>query len=137
MALSKAAVFLGTLCLAGSLFAQQAGICPSLSSIQAEGLSMAEEIGTDLYLSYHLSQYGTDATWGFVIAPLAAEDAEIAIDMANDIVRSMTAPGVPEFHEQAIICDYETGHKGILAAAINDGESISPLRLKHFLRRMR
>jgi hypothetical protein len=119
--------------LAGSAFSAQPAICPDINDIQAEGLTMAEEIGPDLYISYNISPYNTPSMWGFIIAPVVGDSAEVAIDIANDILSTMTAPGVPEQDRNTLVCLYDTGRQDIYAAAINtDDGQISPMKLKQY-----
>ncbi|MBL7481259.1 DUF4949 domain-containing protein [Legionella bononiensis] len=132
---SKLAAFAGALLLAGSAFAGQESICPNINDIKAEGISMAEEIGPNIYISYNISNYNTESTWGFLIAPVEADSTEVAIEGANEILSTMSAPGVPEQHGGAVICDYDTGRQDVFAAAINDNQQITPMRLKYFFKR--
>lgn len=133
---SGIAAFAGALMLAGSVFAGQEGICPNINDIKAEGLSMAEEIGPNYYISYNISNYNTPSTWGFLIAPVEGDSEEVAIEAANEVLSNMTAPGVPEQHGGATICDYDTGRQDLFAAAINDEEGqITPMRLKFFFKK--
>lgn len=132
---SKLAAFAGALILAGSAFAGQEGPCPSINDIKAEGITMAEELGPNIYISYNISNYNTDSTWGFIIAPIEGDSAEVAIEGGNEILSTMSAPGVPEQHGGAIICDYDTGRQDVFAAAINDNSQITPMSLKSFFKR--
>ena len=58
---SKLATFAGALVLAGSAFAN---VCPDINDIKAEGLSMAELIAPNIYLTYNISTYNTSSNWG-------------------------------------------------------------------------
>lgn len=133
---SKLATFVGALVLAGSSFAGQQAECPSIDAIKGEGISMAEEIGPNIFITYNISTYNTESNWGFIIAPLQSDSDEEALDEANEILDSMTAPGVPQQHSGATVCEYDTGRQDIFAAAISDDSGmITPMRLKHFIKR--
>lgn len=132
---SKLAAFAGALVLAGSAFASHQSMCPNIEDIQAEGLAFAEEIGQHFYISYNISNFNTDSSWGFVIAPIEAGSTEEAIETGNDILNTMTAPGVPEEQSGALICNYETGSPDLIAAAIQSDEQITPMRLKQLIKR--
>ncbi|WP_298627251.1 DUF4949 domain-containing protein [uncultured Legionella sp.] len=134
---SKLAAVAGALILAGSAFAGQESVCPNINDIKAEGIAMAEEIGPNLYLSYNISNYNTESTWGFIIAPLEGDSADVAIEEANEVLSTISAPGVPEQHGDVILCDYDTGRQDLFAAAINDNLQITPMRLKYFFKRAR
>lgn len=131
---TKLASFAGALILAGSVFASPS-ICPSIDDIKANGISMAEQIAPSLFLSYHVSNYNTDSTWGFFIAPILAESNDEAIGIANDVLGTMNAPGLPDEHEGLTVCSYETGRSDFFAAAIKDNSTISPLKLKQYFKR--
>ncbi|CAM2757974.1 DUF4949 domain-containing protein [Legionella worsleiensis] len=132
---SKLAAFAGALILAGSAFAGQTSLCPNINDIKAEGIYMAEEIEFDMYITYNISNYNTRSIWGFLIAPVQAESAELAIEDANRILSTMSAQGVPEQHGDAIICDYDTGRQDVIAVAINDAQQITPMKLKYFFKK--
>lgn len=130
---SKLATFVGAVILASSAFASN-NVCPSIEEIQSEGISMAEEIAPGLFIAYQISNYNTEDTWGFIVAPLDGEDQDVAISMANDIVSDMTAPGIPEEHRGMLICTYETGIPDVFAAAIKDSQTVTPMKLKQFFK---
>ncbi|KTD62295.1 DUF4949 domain-containing protein [Legionella shakespearei] len=132
---SKLATFIGAVILAGSAFAGQNSVCPDLNAIKAEGMAMAEELGPNIYLTYNISNYNTESLWGFIIAPLEGDSIDVALDEANEVLASMSAPGVPEQHNGATICDYDTGRQDLFAAAINADEPITPMSLKSFFKR--
>ncbi len=132
---SKLAAFAGALILAGSAFSSQQATCPDINDIKAEGLSMAEQIGPNIYLTYNISTYNTASNWGFIIAPLTGDSDDVALDAANEILSSMSAPGVVDQHSGALVCTYETGYQNVMAAAIKDDESISPMKLKQYFQK--
>jgi hypothetical protein len=132
---SKLAGFAGVLLISGVAFADQVGGCPDINDIKAEGISMAEKVGPTLFITYNISKYNTPATWGFIIAPLEVDNEDAALESANEILSGMTAPGVPEQHNGAtMICDYDTGHQNVYAAALNDAYQITPMNLKAFFK---
>jgi hypothetical protein len=134
---NKLAAVASALVLASSVYAGQGQICPDINDIKAEGMTMAEVIMNNLYFSYNLSNYNTESTWGFVIAPIEAESSDEAIDTANDILSLMSAPGVPQEDENGFICTYETGNQDIVAAAINANHMMSPSQLKYYIQKVR
>lgn len=132
--LSKIATFAGALILAGSSFAGQE-VCPAIEDIKSEGISMSELIGQDMYLAYELSNYNTESSWGFLIAPIESESGDAAIGIANEVLSTMTAPGVPFEHEGVVICEYETGRSDLFAAAVKDEGGPTPLKLKQYFKK--
>jgi hypothetical protein len=132
---SQLAAFAGALILAGSAFSSQQAPCPDISDIKAEGLSMAEQIAPNIYLTYNISTYNTSSNWGFIIAPLEGDSDNVVLEAANEILTTMNAPGVPDQHSGAMVCTYETGHQNVIAAAIQDDESISPMKLKQYFQK--
>ncbi|MDR3442460.1 MAG: DUF4949 domain-containing protein [Legionella sp.] len=129
---AKLAAFAGALILAGSAFAAQ-DECPNLSDLQTEGVSMAQPFFGS-YFTYHFSKYNTDSSWGLVIANLNVESEEEAIELGNEILNNMTAPGVYTPLETDIMCTYETGVPGVFAATIKY-EFPSPMKLKQFIQK--
>lgn len=127
---AKIAAFAGALILAGTAFANQE-MCPELSDIQAEGISMAMPM-LGFYTAYQISNYNTDSNWGFVIAPVEADSDNEAIEIANDILSEMTAPGVLQDYEGYALCTYETGVPNIYAAAVQD-DFPTPLKLRQII----
>jgi hypothetical protein len=134
---SKLAAFAGALLLAGAAFAGQQEACPDIKDIQAEGLTIAEEIGPNMFISYNISVYNTPSIWGFVIGPVGGDSDEDALEAGNEILSEMSAPGVPEQHANAMICTYDTGRQDVFAAAIKDEAQVSPLKLKQFIKSVR
>jgi hypothetical protein len=133
---SKLAAFAGVLIFAGSAFSAQQAICPDINDIKAAGISMAEEFSPKVYFTYNISLYNTPPTyklWGFFIEPVEGDSDVAAIETANEILSTMTAPGVPEQNRNSntIICIYDTGRQDVFAAAFNDIQ-ISPMKLKQY-----
>lgn len=132
---TQLAAFTSALILASSAYSAHIGLCPDINDIKAEGLSMAEEIGPNIYVSYNISNYNTDTTWGFLIAPVEADSGDMALEDANEILSLMNGPGFPEEHGSDIICDYDTGHPDIMAAAISSSEAVTPMKLQYFFKK--
>jgi hypothetical protein len=126
---AKLAAFASALILAGTAFASQ-DICPELSAIQAEGISMAMEV-YGFYAAYQISDYNTNNSWGFVIAPIEVGSEEEAIENGNDILKGMTAPGV---RVQEDVCQYKTNIPGIYALAVAD-ELPTAMKLRQYIHR--
>ena len=126
---AKLAAFAGAMILAGTAFASQE-MCPELSTIQAEGIADAMQF-YGMFAAYQVSDYDTDANWGFVIAPINSDSEEEAIDEANDILASMTAPGV--LMEEGL-CQYDTGMPDVFAVAVKN-EFPTPMKLRQYIRR--
>lgn len=133
---SKLAAFSMALVLTGSVFASQQSPCPDLNDIKAEGISMAEEMGPNRFISYNISSYNTESNWGFIIAPIESDSEDDAINTANEILDSMSAPGVVGQESGIYYCSYETGQQGVFAAAVKgDGAGqISPMKLKQAIK---
>lgn len=93
---------------------------------------MAEVMGPNIYVSYNISLYNTPSTWGFILAPVQGETIEVALESANTILNTMSAPGVPEPLGDIMICNYDTGRDDVIAAAIKDNSQISPMKLKQY-----
>lgn len=129
---AKLTAFAGALILAGSAFAAH-DECPNLSTIQAEGVSMAQPF-LGAYFTYHFSTYNTNSTWGLVIANLDADSEEAAVELGNEVLNNMTAPGVYTPLETDIMCTYETGVPGVFAATIKY-DVPSPMKLKQFIQK--
>lgn len=130
---STLATFASALLIAGYSYASNDFACPSISAIKAEGLSQAEEIYPSIYFTYNISNYSTDNTWGFVIAPVEGDSVEAALETGNEILAGITSEGVPGEADGYQFCQYETGDANIAAVAFmsNDG-IVSPMKLKHF-----
>lgn len=134
---NKFAAIAGALLLAGSVFAGQSQLCPDINSIKAEGLNMAEKISANVFLTYNISTYSTNDVWGFVIAPIVSDTEETAIDQANNILSTMSSPGIPDEEDGEIVCLYDTGRPDVIAAAINTEGMISPSKLKQYIRKVK
>lgn len=130
---NKLAAFTGGLILAAHVFAGQEIACPDIADIQAEGVTMAEQLSSNIYFTYHFNTYKTDSTWGFVLAPIAADSIEVAIENGNNILKMMSAPGVPEMTDNELVCTYPTSQPNIMAAAIKSDQSVYPMKLKRFV----
>ncbi|MDI1352106.1 MAG: DUF4949 domain-containing protein [bacterium] len=130
---SKFTAFVSSLLLAGSVFAGQAVvICPDINDIKAAGLVNAEEILPNQHLTYNISNYNTEFSWGFFIAPVEAETLEEALETANTVLSTMNEQGIPqESDPMNIMCLYNTGNPHLMAMAVRN--PITPGQLKnHF-----
>lgn len=127
----------GALALAGSVYAGQNQICPSLDDIKAEGITMSERIAMNLFFAYNISSYNLDGIWGFVIAPIEADSSDEAIETANEVLSTMTGSGSAEDIEHELICLYNTGNPDLMAAAIKTDMMMSPNQLRKYAQKMR
>jgi hypothetical protein len=109
--------------------------CPNIEDIKGQGITMTEIIAPSLYLSYQISNFETDSTWGFFIAPVIAENDSQAIELSNHILSTMMSPGVPEEHSGVVICGYDTGRSDLFAAAVKDGDMVTPALLKQYFKK--
>ena len=138
---SKLATFWGAIILASASFSGQyiPTVCPSSGLIQAEGLTMSEEIMDGLYVIYNnLNHYDTPANWIFILGPIKAESDLIALEEGNRILATLAGNPTPqEVEEDSWLCHYETGNPNLTAFAIQVDNMISPLKMGHFLSRTR
>lgn len=136
---SKVATFIGALALVGSTFASQGQptACPSMSSLQSEGVGAATEIFSNTYITYNISAYDTSNSWIFVMGPIDAETDEDAISDSNDILSTMSGSAVPEMDDNygSWFCEYETGDPDFFALAVQADYGFSPLKLSALLKR--
>jgi hypothetical protein len=128
---AKWVTFTSALLLAGSVFSAQEIVCPDINDIKAQGLAFSELIQLDYYVSYAISNYNTDSEWGFMIAPIQAESTELALDKGNQILSTISAPGVLQ-SVKPTLCEYATDSPHIMALAIQD-ELPTPMKLKAIL----
>lgn len=134
---TKLAAFVGALILAGSSFAIQdkPDACPSMASIQAEGMTMSAEILEGLYLTYNLSHFDTPANWAFVMGPVAADSDDMAIEQSNELLTTISGnPSPKQDSEDTWVCEYNTGSQELGAFAILTDEVLSPLKMSRYLR---
>jgi hypothetical protein len=130
---AKLTSFAAALVLTGSAFAGE-GVCPKLSDIQAVGITMASQLAYNYYIGYAVNNYNTSTSWGFAIGPVEADSEEETIDITNDILADLTAPGIPESgKDDELVCIYETGDPNLFAVAIQGYEEISPMKFKQYL----
>ena len=73
----KLSVFASAWIFVGSAFAAR-DICPELSAIQAEGISMSKQI-EGFYCRYQISNFDKDFSWAFVMAPFNVASNEETI----------------------------------------------------------
>jgi len=131
---SKIIALTGSLIFAATAFANESG-CPDLNNIKAEGLSMAVPIVkySNFYVAFELNEYGTDSNWGFAISPVEARSEEEALRIANGILHTLNAPGIPvEENGIETVCSYDTGSTEIFASAHKGDFHISPLKMAHY-----
>lgn len=126
---SKFVALIMTLLLAGSSFATPNPECPDLDVMKLEGLNRSEQIFTHLFFTYHLSQYGTGFNWAFAMAPIDADSGIMALKRSNEMLDTMTTPGVSMEEANVFVCEYETGHKDVKAIAVLAELLISPGKL--------
>ncbi len=135
---SKLATFVGALVLAGSSFAIQdkPESCPSITAVQAEGMTSSAEIIEGLYLTYNLSHFDTSSNWVFVMGPVAAETDEMAIEESNQLLTTISGTPTPtQDEEDTWICEYNTGSQELAAFAILTDDAISPFKMGRYIRR--
>lgn len=90
--------FIGAVILAGSSLANpiKPEVCPSVPSIQSEGMSMSSEILEGMYITYNLSHYNTSSSWVFIVGPIAAENDDMALAESNKLLSTMSGSPHPE-----------------------------------------
>lgn len=131
----KLTCLIAALFLASPAFSTPLSLCPDIKDIKAEGLDLVELIpyGINLYFSYRISNYNTDNSWTFVIAPLVGDSEDDILKQANSVLRGIHSQGVPEQHGRDINCEYDTGNPDIGAVAATT-QLGSPLRLKYLFK---
>lgn len=137
---SKLATVVGALVLAGSSFAMHGApeACPSIASVQSEGMTMAAEILENLYLTYNISHFDTPYDWVFVMGPVHADADDEALEESNEVLTTVSGNPSPEQEgDDSWICQYDTHSQDIAAFALLTDEAISPLKLSQHLRRNR
>lgn len=139
MLLKKFSAFvLSSFCLLNTAYASQVRLCPDINRIKAEQISSAELISSNIYFTYNLSRYNTDKFWGFAIAPIKADSQEMAIEVANEVLSTITSQGVPDPQSEELVCLYDTGRDDIIAAAVDAEDAYFSInRLKHALQSAR
>lgn len=133
----KLSTFAAALILAGSAYAQDE-LCPSMSDIQAEGITMAQGIGSNYYVGYSLSEYNTSSYWGFAIGPVQGDSEDDAINASNEVLSHMFTPGLPmQLEDNLLVCLYNTGNPYIYSIAVQNYDgSINPMKLKQYLQKI-
>ncbi|STY28719.1 hemin binding protein (Hbp) homolog [Legionella wadsworthii] len=123
------------LALTGSAFAKES-VCPDLHDLKRVGIQKASQLAYNYFIGYSIDNYNSATSWGFAIGPVEAKSEEETIEITNEILEDMTAPGVPEAGRgDDLVCMYETGDPNIIAVAIKGYEDISPVKLKQYLHR--
>ncbi len=131
--LSKAVTFVGAMTIAVSSFAAIKAVdqCPDVAAIQAQGISMVLPLDFDLYIGMETSNYQTDSEWAFLIGPVATDDYDAAIGLANDALKNISGSPIPE-EEGIIFCEYNTGSDELAAIAVSAEDMLSTQKVKHF-----
>jgi hypothetical protein len=112
--------------------------CPSINSIQAEGVSMSSEIVQGVYLTYNLNHYNTSYNWVFILGPVLAKDDETAIDEGNKSLSMMSGNPSPEDDGDGNwICEYTMNSDDMAAFAVEADDMISPLKMTRYFRKGR
>lgn len=133
---ARLAAFGSALFLAGATYAasHQDQSCPDVGTIKSEGLSMAIMMTTDTYLTYHMSQYNTDQTWIFGLAPVHGGDEDEALQEGNAMLYTLSGdPSPQDDNEGYTFCLYDSGNDGVEAFAIHADQLKSPYQLRRFL----
>ncbi|HAT1882570.1 TPA: DUF4949 domain-containing protein [Legionella pneumophila] len=137
---TKLTAFISAVILAGSSLANQIKpeVCPSVPSIQSEGMSMSAEILEGMYITYNLSHYNTSSNWVFIVGPIAADNDDMALAESNKLLSTMSGSPHPEDDgEGNWICQYNTESKDIIAFAIEADDMFSPLKMMRYFRTVR
>ncbi|KGP62457.1 hemin-binding protein [Legionella norrlandica] len=137
---TKLTAFIGALILASSSLANQIkpNTCPTVTSLQSEGMTMSSEIMEGIYITYNLSHYSTSSSWVFIIGPFIADNEEIALGEGNKLLSTLTGSPTPEDDREGNwICEYNTSSRDIIAFAIEADDMISPLKMMRYLRTIR
>jgi hypothetical protein len=129
---AKLVTFASALVFTGAAFSGDE-VCPELSAIQSEGLSIALPIYGSFYAAGSLSNFNTDSTWAFAIAPIEADSGEESISTGNEVLSEMTAPGVVLDRG---FCAYDTGTPDLFAVAI-EGEMFPIMKIKQYIHRFK
>ncbi|MFC7780204.1 DUF4949 domain-containing protein [Legionella taurinensis] len=133
---AKLAAFASALFLASATWAASHTVesCPDVSVIKNEGLSMAQVIMSNTYLTYHISQYNTDNTWVFGIGPVQASDEEQALEEGNALLYHLSGRPSPEDDGEGYsYCIYDLGSDNVQAFALRAADMKSIHQLKKFL----
>lgn len=126
---SKLVSFIAASFLASVAFANQHPECPDINAIKLEGLTMFEKILSNLFFTYHTSQYGTQSDWALVMAPIEADSGVLALSRGNEILASMSEPGVPLNEQRIFMCQYATGQHHVKVVAVLADILISPTKI--------
>ncbi|MDP1602421.1 MAG: DUF4949 domain-containing protein [Legionella sp.] len=131
---SKLSAFAGALVFAGSVFAAEGMICPSIDDIKEEGVSESQELFANFYITYQLSSYNTDTEWTFVLAPIQGDSDEMAIENGNELISTMSSEAVIGEEDGISVCLYDTGSEQIYGVAVPTEYLLSPVKLKKFVK---
>lgn len=136
---SKLAIFISSLIMVGSSFAFQGqpSACPSMASLQSEGMINSAEILEGMYLTYTQSHYDTNSSWVFIMGPIMAESDEIAVSESNQFLTTMSGNPEPIQDEEGNwTCEYDTNNQELSAFAIQTEEQMSPGRMNRYLKKV-
>jgi len=92
------------------------------------------EYNLGLYVTYNISKYKTSKEWGFLIAPIESDSSDDAVKKGNDILNTMTAPGVPGVLDGTFYCTYETNQPDVKAVAAKKSDIFSITAAQKLLR---
>lgn len=114
-------------------------VCPSVSTIQGTGVSMAMEVMPSFYLGLEMSNYSTDADWIFAVGPIEAGAEEEAIEISNEKLTALAGPVFSDTDEEdGTVCIYEiTGEPDMVAIAASGVEMMSVHKAKQLIQRYR
>ncbi|KTC94671.1 DUF4949 domain-containing protein [Legionella erythra] len=134
---AKLAAFASALFLAGATYAASpnASSCPDTGAIKSEGLDMAMMITSDTFLTYHMSQYNTNNTWIFAMAPVPGADEDEALQEGNALLYTLSGHPTPEDDGEGFtVCMYDLDSgSDIQAIAIRQADITSIHQLRKFL----
>lgn len=126
---SKLMIFISASVLTGACFAIPKPECPDIELIKLEGLTRFEKVLANLFFTYHTSQYGTESSWALVMAPIEAETGILALGKANELLTTMSAPGLALDEGRFFLCQYATGKNDVKVVAVLADILISPAKI--------
>lgn len=126
---SKIVTFIAASLLASLTFANNNPECPSIDAIKLEGLTKYEIILSNLFFTYHTSQYGTESDWALVMAPIEADSGVLALSRGNEILAAMSATGVPLNEQRIFMCQYATDQHHVKVVAVLSDILITPTKI--------
>lgn len=134
---SKFAAFFATIVFSITAYATPFNlppVCPSLSSIQAEGLTDPMEVWDGMFITYHFSNYDTDDLWAFFMGPVAVDTENEALDLTNEALAQMSGEGIPERDKDGEwFCLYEPAGDVMAAMAIRADNPVSTSKMRQII----